>query len=137
MKISLLITSIIFLSSFIYNNGFALAAQNNVSVPTVPNTINEAEMAVWKIISSLPKVLMEIGRDVFRKVESFWNTHIKSYVVSFWNKIKNFFTKKVDIKKPEVKQELEKEKQEMKIEIPKAGKNLWEKFKEIINWWRE
>lgn len=133
-KYSLIIFLIIF--SFFLYNGFVLATQNNTSISTTPKTLDEAETLGWKILSGFPKVLkeiwqeaVEIWKSIFRKIEP--------YIVGFWNKIKDFFRREVAIKKPEVKEELEKEKKEMKVEIPKAGKNIWERFKEIIIWWKE
>ncbi len=77
---------------------------------------------------------VEVWKSVFKWILNIWNRYIKPPLINFWN---SFFNKEVKINSPEVKQELEKEKQEMKVEIPKATKSIWERFKEIIKWWKD
>ena len=145
MKKYLLTVFIIIFSIFIYNilvcNSSVLATSTSstttTSIVQVPKNIDDAEALGWKILSGFPDALkgiwqgaIEIWRNIFRKIGNFWNSYIKPYIVNFWER-------DVEIKKPEVKQELEKEKQEMKVEIPKAGKNIWNRFKDLIDWWNK
>ncbi|MEA3344488.1 MAG: hypothetical protein U9Q16_02310 [Patescibacteria group bacterium] len=62
-------------------------------------------------------------------IKYIWNSYIKLWLKGIWQKINSFLGKEIENRKPEVQQEFEKEKQEMKDDIP----NLWQKFKELIN----
>ena len=71
-----------------------------------------------------------VWNKIFEGVKNFWNKHIKPFFINLWNK-------EIKIKRPEIKEELEKEKEEIKTEIPKASKTIWGKFKDLIKWWKE
>jgi len=62
-------------------------------------------------------------------IKYIWNSYIKLKFKETWQKINSFLGKEIENRKPEVQQEFEKEKQEMKDDIP----NLWQRFKELIN----
>jgi hypothetical protein len=57
-----------------------------------------------------------------------WNTYIKLNFKEICQKINSFLGKEIENRKPEIQQEFEKEKQEIKDDIP----NLWQKFKKLI-----
>jgi len=63
---------------------------------------------------------------------SFWQSYISSWLKTIWQKIYSLLGKEVEKRKPEIQGEFEKEKQEAKEEIPKIGKSLWQRFKELI-----
>ncbi|MCK4453795.1 hypothetical protein KAU51_00355 [Candidatus Parcubacteria bacterium] len=61
-----------------------------------------------------------------------WYETIKPWISNLLNKIKSFINEKIIERKPVIKQEFEKEKQEIKQEIPEVSKGLWQRFKELI-----
>ena len=62
-------------------------------------------------------------------IKYIWNSYIKLKFKEIWQKINSFLGTEIENRKPEIQQEFEKEKQEMKDDIP----NLWQRFKELIN----
>ena len=58
---------------------------------------------------------------------------IKWIFQKIWQIIKYLWQKIISVfKKPEIKEEFEKEKQEIKQNIPQTGKSLWERIKGIF-----
>lgn len=124
-------------------SSFALASYARVDQNQVPQNIEQLKGAGAKFWSGFPGALRNIGREIYdtwiwatNKFISFWNASVQPWLVSQWSKVKSFFNREVEQRKPSVEQEFEKEKkeikQEVKTEIPKAGKTIWEKFKELI-----
>jgi len=143
MKKNILTILLSILTLFIFSS-IILAKEQQAPIPKAPETIDEAEKFGLKILSGFPEVLKKvwqearkIGQKIFEKIKFFWNAYIKPHIMNLWNKIKSFFAKEVEKRKPEIQQELEKEKKEMKEEIPKAGKSIWQRFKDLIRWWKE
>jgi len=107
--------------------------------PQPPETLKEAEIVGGKILRLFPEVLkgvwqeaLEIWHKMGRKVKSFLDSYIWPWFQNIWQKILFSFGKEIKERKPVIEKEFEKEKGEMKTEIPKVGKSLWERFKEII-----
>ena len=61
-----------------------------------------------------------------------WYETIKPWTQNILDKIKSFINEKIIERKPIIEQEFEKEKQELKQEIPEASKGLWQKLKDLI-----
>ncbi|MGB2761995.1 MAG: hypothetical protein WBC21_00435 [Minisyncoccales bacterium] len=61
-----------------------------------------------------------------------WYDTIKPWIQNILNWIKSFINEKIIEKKPVIEQEFEKEKQELKQEIPEANKGLWQKLKDLF-----
>lgn len=121
-----------------------ITAEGRTTTPEAPETIDEAETIGINVLGSFPNALKRVGQEAlkvwrgfFEKLKGFWNSRIGPYLINFWNKIKSFLGKEVEKRKPEIEQELEREKKEMKTEIPKVSKSIWQRFKDLIRWWKE
>lgn len=124
---------IISISLVVFGFGTYSQAQEETSIPQAPETLEEAKSMGEKILIGIPKALkgpwqgaVQVWKKMWQGVKNFWNSYIQPPISSFWQKIKYFF------RKEKIKKEFEKEKQEMKEEIPKVSKSLWERFKELI-----
>ena len=107
--------------------------------PKPPQTLKEAEIVGGKILKLLPETLKEIWQEALeiwqaikKRVKNFCDSYIWPWFQNIWQKIQFSFGKEIKEKKPIIEEEFKKEKEEMKTEIPKVGKTLWERFKEII-----
>ena len=105
----------------------------------LPESIEGAKKMGEKAWKAIPEGLEKAWNDaviiwqkMIEDIKNFWNLKIKTILESFWKKIE----KEILIRKPIIEEEFEKEKIEMKEDIesgaPKAGKNLWERFRELI-----
>jgi len=107
--------------------------------PQAPETLKEAEVVGGKFLRLLPEALkkvwqeaLEIWQIMGKKVKNFWNSYILPWFQNIWQKIQSSFGKEIEERKPAIEKEFKEEKEEMKTELPKVGKSLWERFKEII-----
>lgn len=144
-KYFLIFLIIIFITTIF--SGFT-RAQEKVNVPRAPETIDEAKTMGTKILKGFPETLkgiwrgaFEVWRNIFERAKSFCSSHIKPWIINIWNKIKILLGKEVEKRKPEVEKEFKKETKEMKEEVkreaPKIGKNMWKRFQELIQWWKD
>lgn len=99
------------------------------AVPKAPNTLDEAETMGKKYLEMLPKVIKEGSEAFMRQFINIWN----SYVMPALKKIWSFLGGEVEKRRPDVEKEFKKEKEEIKQTIPKAGKSLWERLKDLIS----
>ena len=76
--------------------------------------------------------VLEVPKILLNSLQNLWYSRILPWFQSVWQKINSFLGKEVGKRKPEIKEEFEKEKQEMKEDIPKVGKSFWQRFKELI-----
>lgn len=113
--------------------------QGTNEFPQPPETLKEAEIVGGKVLRLLPEVLkgvwqeaLEIWQIMGEKVKNFWNSYIWPWFQNIWQKILSSFGKEIKERKPSIEKEFKEEKEEMKEELPKVGKSLWERFKEII-----
>jgi len=104
-----------------------------------PKSLEEAETFGRKLLWVFPQTLKLVCQEawsVWKKMlnwfRGFWNSYILSWFKNIWFKIKFYLGWEVGQKKPEIKKELEEEKQEIKEGVPKACKSLWQRFKELI-----
>jgi len=114
-------------------------AQDASEPPRAPETLKEAKSLGERFIKGFPKAFSDAWQEglvVWRKVgdwfKNLWCSYISSWFKNIWFKINSFLERRVEEKKPDIKQGFEEEKQEMREEIPKTGKSLWDKLKELI-----
>jgi len=114
-------------------------ATNQPSFPQPPESLEEAKTIGGKVLKFLPGTLKEVWQEaleiwqiIWGKVKRFSDSHISPWFQNIWWKIRACFGKEIEERKPTIQKEFKKEKEEMKKELPKAGKSLWERFKEII-----
>ena len=106
-------------------------------VAQMPNTIEEAKEMGKGFLPIMPGFLKNlwqeavgVGKWFFEKVFGIWNKYI-------FPNLDKYFLQKIEKRAPVIKEEFQKEKTEMKGEIknevPKTGKSIWQKFKEVID----
>ena len=113
------INLLIILVSFITLNcgGFVLAQKTGITLNS-KDTLSLGERIVIGFYNIAIKGPGQVIKWIFQKI---WQ--IIEYL---WQKIISFF------KEPKIKEEFEKEKQEIKQNIPQTGKSLWERIKGIF-----
>ena len=74
---------------------------------------------------------------IFVSFTVFWNTNIQPWVSTQAVVVKNFFNQQVEQRKPGVIQETNKQKQDIKQELPQITQAIWEKWKELVVWWNK
>lgn len=115
-------------------------AQGNTTAPTqIPQTLEEVKIRIQNILSAFPGTLkgtwnyaLGVWKRTFVWMKDFWDSSIGPHIVNLWHKIRSFFGKEVEQRKPAVEEEFEREKGELKEEIPKTGKKIWQRLKELI-----
>jgi len=84
----------------------------------------------WKTIIS-PQIAKGVSW-----MSDIWYQGIKPKIQSVLDKIRNFLGQEIEKRKPVIEQEFEKGKQEIreniKQEVPKVSKGLWERLKDLI-----
>lgn len=93
-----------------------------------PGTMDEAKTMGGNIISQLPGTIKKVWQE---EAWPFFKNFFQKLWEWIWPKIEPWWQRK----KPVLEQELQKETQEMKEDLPnlqKVGKPLWERFKELI-----
>ena len=100
----------------------------------IPETMEEAqemgEKALETTKEELPGIIEKIWKE---EVLPFWQRLWDWFKRTFWEPcIKPFLKEEVEKREPVIGEEFEKEKEEMKKEVPKVTKSLWERFKELI-----
>lgn len=124
LYISIIVLSIISLGlvNFVF-------AQN----PEIPADLNQTQKigeGIWKTIrQTLPDAVKNIWQE---QVLPVWQKMLDWFNQKIGFKIKGLFLGEIEKRGPIIKDEFQKEKQEVKEEAPKVGQSLWEKFKELI-----
>jgi len=111
--------------------------------PKAPETLEEAGRIGERILQGLPQAIKEPWQEalrvwgrMFNILSNFWNSYIFPWLENIWYKISVPFKKEVERRKPIIEEEFEKEKiemkEEIKTEVPKTTKSLWDRFKELL-----
>ena len=100
--------------------------------PKIPETPEEAKDLFFKIIRPLPDAMKKAWQEVsviWQKMadlfKSLWDVEIKPWFQEIWQKILAFFGKEFEKRELMIEEEIKKE-------IPKVGKSIWEKLKGLI-----
>lgn len=116
-------------------SGFSFAQGIN-QVPKMPGTLEGAStIGLNALKQGWQEALRTWGRmaDIFFNL---WKTYILPWTKSLWQKIKTPFIKEIEKRKPIIEEEFKKEekeiKEEIKVEASRAGKSLWQRFKELF-----
>jgi len=135
----LIIISIIFLGLLA---SFSFAQTQPIQPPETLEAAKEVgEKAIEVGREEMPGILEKIWKEevlpIWQKMYSWfkrniWDSWIGPWLQNIWQKIENILGKEVEKRKPQIKEEFQKEKEEMKKEVPKVTKSLWERFKELI-----
>lgn len=106
-------------------------AQNQGILP--PKDINEVkgigEKALKVFQKDLPGILKET---LTEKVFPIWKKMWDWFDVNIWLKVWPKGKSELEKRKSIIKEEFKKEKKELKTELPRVEKSLWERFKDLI-----
>ena len=100
-----------------------------------PGTFKEAKTTGERALGAIPGVFKELWQEALgigQKIKSVWSRYINPKISVFGQKILSVFNQEAKKRKEIIKKEFPEEKQELKEEVPKVGKSLWQKFKELI-----
>jgi len=82
---------------------------------------------IWK------NEVLPVWKKMFNWTKSnIWDDWLSLWFKKIWSSTISIFKGEVEERKPAIKEEFKKEKQEVKEEAPKIGKSIWKKFLEII-----
>jgi len=102
----------------------------------IPETLEELKIAGLRTLKLLPEFLKSIWQEflgfcqkIWNWYKKIWNSYIYPFFYNLWQKT---LGKEIKERKPIIEEEFKKEKEELKEEVPKVTKFLWEKFKELI-----
>lgn len=74
----------------------------------------------------------KVFSDLWSMIKYIWKSYLLSFLNNVWYRLYWFLGKQVEQRKAGVEQEFKKETQEMKEDIPKTTKSLWQRLKELI-----
>jgi hypothetical protein len=116
----------------------SLAQQQPISPPENMEQAKElgqkmGESAKENFPGVIRKAWEEDVLPIWRKMYNWFKENIWSRIVEFFkNLIQPKIKEEVEKRKPIIEEEFQKEKQEMKNELPEVTKSLWGRFKELI-----
>lgn len=115
--------------------GFSFCQTQPITPPENLEEVKEmGEKAFKTSEKELPGTLEKIWKE---EVLPIWQRMYDWFKKTVWDPcLGPFFQREIEKRKPEIKEGFEKEKKEMKeevkTELPKVGKSLWERFKEAF-----
>ena len=98
----------------------------------MPETIEEAKDFVMRVLKKLPDAVKEVWQKEAVPVWQRMWYWAQPKIESLWHKFLNLLGQEAEKIKPVIEKEFEKEKQEIKEELPIIGRGLWERFKDLI-----
>ena len=109
----------------------------SVGLAQMPQTLGEAQSFGSTIIKKLPDAVKQVWerealplwQGMWRGFLSLWDRTIGPTVESWWHKFLGLLGKQVEQRKPGLKEEYQKEKEEMQQDL---WKELGQRFKELI-----
>lgn len=113
--------------------GFSFA--QTADLPETPEDVKAlGEKALEVGEKEVPGMLKTMWQE---QVLPVWQKMLGWFKANIWPKIYSWFERviapEIEKRKPLIEEELGKETEEVKEELPAIGKSLWEKFKEIIS----
>jgi len=118
--------------------GFA-RAQNQFQLPENLSDVKQiGERAREAIKTEMPGTLKQIWEEqvlpIWQKMYQWFKGNIwDPYLLPFYkNQVEPRFQQELEKRKPIIEEEFQKEKEQLKTELPVTLKSLWEKFKELI-----
>lgn len=112
--------------------GFGFAQETSNIQP--PETLEEAKQMGKKALEVTKKELPGILEKIWKEeVLPLWQRMYDWFKENIWSRIVPRAKEEIEKRKSVIEKEFKKEKEELKQEVPKVGKSLWERFKELIN----
>lgn len=130
------------LSGILFTN-FAFA-ENYMNQTRIPENVDEGKNFISRIFDEFIKRFPEIARKTWEEeilplwkkmyeiAVNFWKNHLESAFFDLWNKIKSIASKEIQERKPQIKEDFEQEKKELKEEAPAVGKSVWQRLKDLV-----
>jgi hypothetical protein len=120
----------IIIIGILINTSFVFAQE----VPSTPGEVEQAGETLKEIVKQeSPGVFRQTWNDFAGFFKTIWNSYIFPLLRFAWNEIVSILGKEVEQRRPEVEEEFRKETEEMKEDIPKTTKSLWQRFKDLID----
>ncbi len=100
-------------------------------------TIGERVIQAFsRAFDSVWRDALNIGQDIAERIVNLWNLEVKPWLDNSLEKNFFFIRKEFEKTKPVLEKEIGEEQKEMQqsinTEVPSAGRNLWERFRELI-----
>ena len=96
------------------------------------NVTNWWKTSLLPWLKSIIPTLKSWSSETISWFSGIWYETIKPWISNLLDKIKGFLGEEITERKPVIEQEFEKEKQEIKQEIPEVSKGLWQRLKELF-----
>lgn len=100
------------------------------ATPQVPEDFDQAQEEAQGFWENIKEEFIQNIKDIWNnQVIPFWQQILDWFEANIWPEIYSWFNDGV---RPQIEEEFEKEKEQMKEELPEVSKSLWERFKELI-----
>ena len=110
---------------------FSFAEEQSLII--LPKTIEEAKKIGENALETKGKEFSGIVKKIWQEqILPFWQKIWNWFKKNIWFRIEGWFKPEIEKRKEFFKENFEQEKEELKTEVPKVSKSLWEKFKELI-----
>ena len=104
--------------------------------PQMPQDIEEAKSFGFDILKRLPEAIKDVWQNqalplwqnMWDWVKNFWETYVGDKVGDLWQKFLNLLGKET----PDLGEEFQKEKEEMRKDVPEVGRSLWQRFQDLL-----
>ena len=111
-------------------SGFVLAQEGTIGPPeTLEEAKEMGEQALQATREKLPEILKRTWRE---NVLPVWQKMWDWFKINIWAKIEPRLTGEAEKRKEIIGEEFEKEKEELKEELPGVTQSLWQRFLELI-----
>lgn len=97
-----------------------------------PETLDEAKQIGEQLIDDSPNILSSVWRELSQVFKTIWG-YLERIFGGIFRSVWNLLDNEVEKRKPEAQEEFQKEIQEMKEDIPKTTKTIWERLKDLFN----
>lgn len=105
-------------------------------ITEAPKTIDEVKEIGHKAIDAAERELPGIFRQIWQnEVLPIWQgmwEWAEPKIQTIWQRIQNLFLGEIEKRRPIIEEEFEKEKDEIKKELPEVRRSLWERFQKLI-----
>lgn len=104
-------------------------------LPSPPATIEDVKAFGLKIINALPRAMLSVWQEQAMPIlRSLWSLTQKP-LQGAWDQILRIFENELGKRKPDIEKEFQKEKEEIKSDIPNtidASRSFLERFRELL-----
>ena len=119
----------IIIIGILINTGLVFAQE----VPATLDQAKETGQMVGEIVKQeSPNIFRQAWNDFSGFFKTIWNSYLFPWSKIIWNKIVSILGKEVEQRRPEIEEEFKKETEEMKEDIPKVTKSLWQRLRDLI-----